>query len=82
MIILNTLKRKDFGILILASTIRYIQIWLFNAQIEFNVFIIVVILPNYLQKIVCLNIRGIKLKYPLLVSKGKLTFHGDFLLSK
>ena len=46
-------------------------------------FIIVVVLRKmFVQKVACYNLRGIKLKYLLLVSKAKLTFPADFLLSK
>ena len=46
-------------------------------------FIIVVVLRKmFVQKVACYNLRDIKLKYLLLVSKAKLTFPADFLLSK
>ena len=46
-------------------------------------FIIVVVLRKmFVLKVACYNLRDIKLKYLLLVSKAKLTFPADFLLSK
>lgn len=54
-----------------------------NVILNLTFFIIVVVLRKmFVQKVACYNLRDIKLKYLLLVSKAKLTFPADFLLSK